>query len=319
MPCAPPWPASGWPKWPWTAAWTPWSRNLQASPPTPAARRAPGGAAATWWAATAPARPCASCRTSVSRAGRRWSGTPWRPCGPTCPGRTSPCCTGCRPGAPAGPRPGRSPHAPCRTGCGGWTGSSRPARTSSRPSCCWPGSGRPRPPGPPARPRPTSRWTRPPTPSPTGTPDLLLARVRETLAGWTDGTTPPYELLDTGVHTVHHRLARRWRADRVFLAGDAAHLLGALGTHGVDEGLRDADNLAWKLALAWHHGPHEALLNGYQTERRALVAARLRAADQVLPLLRGGGGLRTRLPGTGRGHDSLLMDGHLGEGPVGTP
>ncbi|MBD9731513.1 FAD-dependent monooxygenase [Streptomyces sp. H28] len=151
------------------------------------------------------------------------------------------------------------------------------------------------------------------------TPELLLARVRETLAGWTDGTTPPYELLDTGVHTVHHRLARRWRADRVFLAGDAAHLLGALGTHGVDEGLRDADNLAWKLALAWHHGPHEALLNSYQTERRALVAARLRAADQVLPLLRGGGGLRSRLPGTGRGHDSLLMDGHLGEGPVGTP
>ncbi|CAM5515382.1 hypothetical protein SCYAM73S_01263 [Streptomyces cyaneofuscatus] len=62
------------------------------------------------------------------------------------------------------------------------------------------------------------------------TPELLLTRVRETLAGWNHGTAPPYELLDTGVHTVHHRLARRWRADRVFLAGDAAHLLGALGT-----------------------------------------------------------------------------------------
>ncbi|WP_432057760.1 FAD-dependent monooxygenase [Streptomyces sp. bgisy022] len=151
------------------------------------------------------------------------------------------------------------------------------------------------------------------------TPEVLLALVRETLAGWTGGPTPPYDLLDTGVHTVHHRLARRWRADRVFLAGDAAHLLGALGTHGLDEGLRDADNLAWKLALAWHHGPHEALLNSYQTERRALVAARLRAADQTLPLLRGGGGLRSRLPVPGRGHDALLMDGHLGQGPVGAP
>ncbi|MBB5797942.1 FAD-dependent monooxygenase [Streptomyces caelestis] len=151
------------------------------------------------------------------------------------------------------------------------------------------------------------------------TPELLLTRIRETLAGWAGGTTPPYELLDTGVHTVHHRLARRWRADRVFLAGDAAHLLGALGTHGLDEGLRDADNLAWKLALAWHHGPHEALLDSYQTERRAVVAARLRAADQALPLLRGGAGLRSYVPGSSRGHDALLTDGHLGHGQLGAP
>ncbi|MER7496249.1 FAD-dependent monooxygenase [Streptomyces pharetrae] len=151
------------------------------------------------------------------------------------------------------------------------------------------------------------------------TPELLLARVRETLTGWTGETSPSYELLDTGVHVVHHRLARRWRVGRVFLAGDAAHLLGALGTHGLDEGLRDADNLAWKLALAWHHGPHEALLDSYQAERRAVVAARLRAADQALPLLRGGKGLRSYVPGAARGHDALLTDGHLGSGPLGAP
>ncbi|WP_330461982.1 FAD-dependent monooxygenase [Streptomyces sp. NBC_00820] len=151
------------------------------------------------------------------------------------------------------------------------------------------------------------------------TPELVVARIRETLAGWTDGSTPTYDLLDTGVHTVHHRLARRWRADRVFLAGDAAHLLGALGTQELDEGLRDADNLAWKLAPAWHHGPHEALLDSYQTERRAVVAARLRAADQALPVLRGGGGLRHYVPGTARNHDLLLTDGHLGRGPLGAP
>ncbi|MGW2490445.1 FAD-dependent monooxygenase [Streptomyces sp. NPDC001606] len=151
------------------------------------------------------------------------------------------------------------------------------------------------------------------------TPELLLARIGETLAGWTDDPSPAYDLLDTGVHTVHHRLARRWRAGRVFLAGDAAHLLGAFGTQGLDEGLRDADNLAWKLAPAWHHGPHEALLDSYQTERRAVVASRLRAADQVLPVLRGGGGLRHIVPGAGRGHDALLTDGHLGRGPLGAP
>ncbi|MEU6226465.1 FAD-dependent monooxygenase [Streptomyces sp. NPDC047042] len=151
------------------------------------------------------------------------------------------------------------------------------------------------------------------------TPELLVTRVRETLAGWSDGSTPPYDLLDTGVHIVHHRLARRWRAGRVFLAGDAAHLLGTLGTQGLDEGLRDSDNLAWKLALAWHHGPHEALLDSYQAERRAAVSARLRAADQALPLLRGGGGLRSYVPGSARGHDGLLTDGHLGRGILGAP
>ncbi|MEW5543052.1 FAD-dependent monooxygenase [Streptomyces cyaneofuscatus] len=150
------------------------------------------------------------------------------------------------------------------------------------------------------------------------TPEALIARIRDTLAGWC-GKTPPYELLDTGVHTLHHRLARRWRVRRAFLAGDAAHLLGALGTQGLDEGIRDAENLAWKLAHAWHHRGGDLLLDSYQAERRAAVAARLRAADQSLPILRGGGGLRTLVPGTVRGHDTLLADGHLGRGALGAP
>ncbi|MFJ9037647.1 FAD-dependent monooxygenase [Streptomyces sp. NPDC102406] len=167
-------------------------------------------------------------------------------------------------------------------------------------------------------------WLLPPR-SDLVTPDVLVTRIRETLAGWCEGSTPPYELLDTGVHTVHHRLARRWRVGRAFLAGDAAHLLGALGTQGLDEGLRDADNLAWKLALTWHEGPHPApaaLLDSYQAERRAVVAARLRAADQALPALRGGKGakgLRAYVPGGARNHDALLTEGHLGLGPLGAP
>ncbi|MFD4945799.1 FAD-dependent monooxygenase [Streptomyces sp. NPDC058239] len=172
-----------------------------------------------------------------------------------------------------------------------------------------------------ARPLPDGAWRLDWLLPPRGelvTPDALITRVRDTLAGWC-GETPPYELLDTGVYTLHHRLALRWRVDRAFLAGDAAHLLGALGTQGLDEGLRDAENLAWKLAQAWHHGASDVLLDSYQAERRAAVAARLRAADQSLPILRGGGGLRTLVPGSARGHDSLLTDGHLGCGPLGAP
>ncbi|GAA3376449.1 FAD-dependent monooxygenase [Streptomyces sannanensis] len=172
-----------------------------------------------------------------------------------------------------------------------------------------------------ARPLPDSAWRFDWLLPPSGelvTPDSLVARVRNTLTGLC-GEAPPYELLDTGVHTLHHRLARRWRVGRAFLAGDAAHLLGALGTQGLDEGLRDAENLAWKLALAWHHGASDTLLDSYQSERRTAVAARLRAADQAMPVLRGGGGLRTYIPGAARGHDTLLTDGHLGLGPLGAP
>ncbi|WP_330261679.1 FAD-dependent monooxygenase [Streptomyces sp. NBC_00539] len=149
------------------------------------------------------------------------------------------------------------------------------------------------------------------------TPDALVTLIRDTLAAWCGGTTPPYDLIDTGVHTLHHRLARRWRDGRAYLAGDAAHLLGALGTQGVEEGLRDAENLAWKLGLDWHQGASEALLDSYEDERRRAVAARLRVADQALPALRGGGGLRTYLPGAARSAESLLTDGHLGRGALG--
>lgn len=142
----------------------------------------------------------------------------------------------------------------------------------------------------------------------------------------------PYELLDTGVYTSHQRLARRWRVDRVFLAGDAAHLVGALGVQSVDEGLRDAANISWKLATVWHdangvRGPRvdrdavEVLLDSYESERRGAVMARLRAVDQALPLVRrNGGGLRSMLPGGGaRTPLELLTDGHLGRGHLGAP
>ncbi|MEV6317645.1 FAD-dependent monooxygenase [Streptomyces sp. NPDC051776] len=154
------------------------------------------------------------------------------------------------------------------------------------------------------------------------TPEALVARIRDTLGLWCDGT-PPYDLLDAGVHTVHHRLAKRWRVGRAFLAGGAAHLLGALGTQDLDEGLRDAANLAWKLALVWHRHASDALLDSYQAERRAAVGSRLRAADQALPLVRGGGSWpavrRSLVPGGARGHDVLLTDGHIGLGPLGAP
>nr|WP_319249114.1 bifunctional 3-(3-hydroxy-phenyl)propionate/3-hydroxycinnamic acid hydroxylase [uncultured Celeribacter sp.] len=70
------------------------------------------------------------------------------------------------------------------------------------------------------------------------------------------------------VYTFHARIAERWRDRRVFLAGDAAHLTPPFAGQGMNSGLRDAHNLAWKLDEALKMDAPEALLDSYQTERK---------------------------------------------------
>ncbi len=69
------------------------------------------------------------------------------------------------------------------------------------------------------------------------------------------------------VYTFHARMAKKWREGRIFLAGDAAHLTPPFAGQGMNSGLRDVHNLAWKLAavLSGRIGP--GLLDTYQQER----------------------------------------------------
>ncbi|SDO74048.1 FAD-dependent monooxygenase [Actinacidiphila guanduensis] len=153
------------------------------------------------------------------------------------------------------------------------------------------------------------------------TSDALVERVRAALTAWC-GQVVPYELLGSADYPVHQRLARSWRVGRAFLAGDAAHLMGALGAQSIEEGLRDAENLSWKLALAFHDGASDILLDSYEIERRGAVGTRLRATDQVLPLLRASGAWQavrhTLLSGSTRDQAELLTDSHLGRNEAAT-
>jgi 2-polyprenyl-6-methoxyphenol hydroxylase-like FAD-dependent oxidoreductase len=70
-------------------------------------------------------------------------------------------------------------------------------------------------------------------------------------------------------------LAERFRAGRVFLAGDAAHVHSPAGGQGLNTSVQDAYNLGWKLGAVLRHGAPEALLDTYEEERRPNAAAML--------------------------------------------
>ncbi|GAA3598396.1 rifampin monooxygenase [Nonomuraea rosea] len=99
-----------------------------------------------------------------------------------------------------------------------------------------------------------------------------LDEVRQRLrvfAGTDFGVHSPRWLSRFGDAT---RLAERYRAGRVLLAGDAAHVHAPLGGQGLNLGVQDAFNLGWKLAAEIGGWAPEGLLDSYQTERRPVAA-----------------------------------------------
>lgn len=70
---------------------------------------------------------------------------------------------------------------------------------------------------------------------------------------------------------IHRRSSPQFRVGRVLLAGDAAHVHSPTGGLGMNGGIQDAHNLAWKLAYALRGGDLERLLDSYDVERRAIV------------------------------------------------
>ena len=77
---------------------------------------------------------------------------------------------------------------------------------------------------------------------------------------------------------IHERQATSYRVGPVFLAGDAAHVHSPAGGQGMNLGMQDAANLAWKLALVHRGLAHAALLDTYDAERRPLGADVIRRA-----------------------------------------
>ncbi|MEP7041264.1 MAG: FAD-dependent monooxygenase, partial [Chloroflexota bacterium] len=87
------------------------------------------------------------------------------------------------------------------------------------------------------------------------------------------------ELLWATLYRFHQRLVERFRAGRVILAGDAAHLVSPFGARGLNSGVADAENLAWKLAIVLSGRASDGLLDSYHAERRAAALENLSVTD----------------------------------------
>lgn len=81
------------------------------------------------------------------------------------------------------------------------------------------------------------------------------------------GDVDDLRVLGTNVYPVHQRVANRWRDGRIFLLGDAAHLITPMWALGLNTGVLDASNLPWRLAWVLRGWADEKLLDGYEREQ----------------------------------------------------
>ena len=94
-----------------------------------------------------------------------------------------------------------------------------------------------------------------------------------------------YELIWSSVYRFHSRRTRRMRVGRVLLAGDLAHLFAPFGARGLNSGVGDADNAAWKLAFVLRGWAGPGLLDSYDAERCAAAQENLAVTTATMDFL----------------------------------
>jgi 3-(3-hydroxy-phenyl)propionate hydroxylase len=94
-------------------------------------------------------------------------------------------------------------------------------------------------------------------------PDALQARLQGFLP-----TEKPFDIVGSNLYIVHQRVAKKFRAGRAILAGDAAHVNSPIGAMGMNSGVHDAFNLADKLVAILRGEADEDVLDRYERQRR---------------------------------------------------
>ncbi|MFJ6393874.1 FAD-dependent monooxygenase [Streptomyces sp. NPDC091972] len=104
-----------------------------------------------------------------------------------------------------------------------------------------------------------------------GHPGLLTETQAQGLIEAAVGRPCRAEIMSAATYAVEARVAARYRAGSVFLAGDAAHVFPPTGGFGLNTGVQDAHNLVWKIALVLKGVAPRELLDTYESERRPVA------------------------------------------------
>src|SRR3954453_11273216 len=94
-----------------------------------------------------------------------------------------------------------------------------------------------------------------------------------------------YEVVWKSVYRFHSRLVDRMRVGRVLVAGDAAHLVSPFGARGLNSGVLDAENGAWKIAFVLRGWAPESLLESYHDERHAAALENIDVTSATMRFL----------------------------------
>jgi 2-polyprenyl-6-methoxyphenol hydroxylase-like FAD-dependent oxidoreductase len=122
-------------------------------------------------------------------------------------------------------------------------------------------------------------------------PEVSLEDLQALADDFTGGSVRLHDPVWLTTFQLQHRQAARYRAGRVFLAGDAAHVHSPAGAQGMNTGIQDAWNLGWKLALVARGLAGEALLDSYHAERWPVGRFVLRFTDGAFTMATSSGPL----------------------------
>lgn len=119
-------------------------------------------------------------------------------------------------------------------------------------------------------------------------PEDVMAMYRATFGAFPHLASRVTGVRWTGHFRMHNCCVPDFRIGRVFLAGDAAHLVSAAGGYGMNAGIQDAINLAWRLAAHLRLNADAAILDGYNIDRQEMFAAISAMSDAANRMMAGG-------------------------------
>lgn len=115
--------------------------------------------------------------------------------------------------------------------------------------------------------------------------DITEAMIATLIKKRTHNTCQLSRVIWASPFWIHSRMAEHLRRDAIFFIGDAAHIHSPVGGQGMNTGIQDAHNLAWKLALVLRGEADASLLDSYEAERLPVIREIVKATERMTEIM----------------------------------